>query len=138
MVYGRDSKGNFPLLVKLADKLPFFPDIGNERSMIYVDNLAEFLRRLIDGGQGGVYLPQNAEYVSTSLMVKCIGESKGKEIHLIKLLNPFVKLASRMPGKLGGMINKAFGSLTIDRETGTGDITGYQIYNLTESIRRSI
>lgn len=138
MVYGKGSKGNFPLLVKLAEKMPVFPDITNERSMIYIDNLCEFLRLLIDSGKGGTYLPQNAEYTSTSQMVKAIGEAKGKKIHLMKALNPFVKLASKIPGKIGGMANKAFGSLTIEQAFSESEISGYQIYDLQESIERSI
>ena len=135
MVYGKGSKGNFPLLVKLAEKMPVFPDVKNERSMIYIDNLAEFLRLLIDGGQGGIYLPQNAEYVTTAEMVKAIGEAMGKEIRLLKLLNPFVKLASGIPGKIGGMANKAFGSLTIEKGN---DIPDYQVIDFKESVRRSV
>lgn len=143
MVYGRGSKGNFPLLVKLAEKMPVFPDVANERSMIYIDNLCEFLRLLIESGQGGTYIPQNAEYVSTSQMVKAIAEAKGKKIHLTKALSPFVKLASKMPGRIGAMANKAFGSLTIDRDFGELRMTGqkisqYQIYDLQESIQRSM
>lgn len=142
MVYGKGSKGNFPLLVKIADKLPFFPAIGNERSMIYVGNLAEFLRLLTESGQGGIYLPQNKEYVTTAEMVKAIGAAKGKKIRLIKGLNPVVKLASVVPGKIGGLANKAFGSMTIDRDFDTDKpdnrIAGYQIYHFEESIQESI
>ena len=135
MVYGKGSKGNFPLLVKMAEKTPVFPDIRNERSMIYIDHLAEFLRLLIDCGQGGTYLPQNAEYVTTAEMVRTIGEVMGKKIHLTKMLNPFVKLASKIPGKIGGMTNKAFGSLTVEK---TQEMQEYQLYDFKESIRRSL
>ncbi len=142
MVYGKGSKGNFPLLVKLAEKMPVFPAIDNERSMIFIDNLAEFLRRLLENGTGGIYLPQNKEYVTTAEMVKAIALAKGKKIHLIKILNPFVKLASKMPGKIGGMANKAFGSMTIDKgfgaEPSEHEITGYQIYDFETSIQESI
>lgn len=142
MVYGKGSKGNFPLLVKLAEKMPVFPGISNERSMIYVGNLAEFLRLLVESGQGGVYLPQNAEYVTTAEMVKAIGAAKGKKVHLIKICNPLVKLASKIPGKIGGMANKAFGSMTIDKAFGVKGqelpITGYQIYDFETSIQESI
>lgn len=142
MVYGKGSKGNFPLLVKLAEKMPIFPAIPNERSMIYVGNLAEFLRLLTESGQGGIYLPQNKEYVTTAEMVKAIGAAKGKKIHLIKAMNPLVKLASKVPGKIGGLANKAFGSLTIDKEFDTDKpdkrITGYQIYDFERSIQESI
>lgn len=146
MVYGKGSKGNFPLLVKLAAKMPIFPAVRNERSMIYIENLAEFLRLLIDSGQGGVYLPQNAEYVTTAEMVKAIGRVRNKKIYLSKLLNPFVWLASKMPGKIGGMANKAFGSLSIAKEFGSKEMTGvspkeikgYRICDFEESIYRSI
>ncbi len=142
MVYGKGSKGNFPLLVRLAEKMPIFPNICNERSMIYIGNLAEFLRLLVEGGQGGIYLPQNAEYVTTAEMVKAIGEVRGKKIRFIKALNPFVKLASKMPGKIGGLANKAFGSMTIDKDFGTdipeNRIVGYQIYDFETSIQESV
>ncbi len=138
MIYGKGSKGNFPMLVKLGAKMPFFPDVENQRSMLYVENLGEFVRLLVDSGKGGVFFPQNAEYVTTSEMVKAIADVKGRKMGLWKVLNPFVKLASKMPGKIGGMANKAFGSLTIDRELSVQDFDGYQIYSLEESIRRSL
>ncbi|MBE5883534.1 MAG: NAD-dependent epimerase/dehydratase family protein [Lachnospiraceae bacterium] len=138
MVYGKGSKGNFPLLVRLAERAPFFPSIHNERSMIYVENLAEFLRLLIESGEGGIYLPQNTEYTTTTQMVKAIAAAKGRTLPLWAILNPFVRLASVMPGKIGGLANKAFGSLTIDYDLSDKEITGYCIYSLEESVKRSL
>lgn len=137
MVYGAGSKGNFPLLIRLAQRTPLFPEISNERSMIYIENLAEFLRLLIESGEGGIYLPQNASYVTTAQMVEKIGGALGKKIFLTKLLNPFVRLAALLPGKVGKMANKAFGSLTIEQGM-TGEISGYRIVDLEESIRKSV
>ena len=138
MVYGRGSRGNFPLLVKLADKMPVFPDIENQRSMIYVENLAEYVRLLTEQGRGGLFFPQNDEYVTTAHMVKAIGEVKGRRIRLWKCLNPLVHLAARIPGKTRSLANKAFGSLTIDRGLSNRDIQGYRIYSLKESIEKSV
>lgn len=138
MIYGKGSKGNFPLLVKIAEKLPVFPIINNSRSMLYVENLAEFVRLLTEQGKGGIFFPQNAEYVSTAQMVQLIGEVQGKKIHLWKILNPLVKLANHIPGKISGMVNKAFGSFTIEQELSVRDIQDYQRYSLEESIRRSV
>lgn len=138
MIYGKGSKGNFPMLLKLAEKTPIFPKIANERSMLYVENLAEFIRLLIERGIGGTFFPQNAEYVTTAQMVREIGKVQGRCILLCGILNPFVKLASKIPGKIGGLANKAFGSLTIDKELSVRDIDGYQIYSLEESIERSV
>lgn len=136
MVYGRGSKGNYPLLAKLAGRLPFFPDVKNQRSMIYIENLCEFIRQRIEEGKGGLYFPQNPEYTTTSRMVQEIAAARGKKLRLLKIMNPLVALASHMPGKIGNMANKAFGSLTVDREM-SGDVEGYCLYDLRESIRRT-
>ncbi len=137
MIYGKGSKGNFPLLVKLAARTPVFPALDNQRSMLYVENLAEFLRRLMETGMGGIFFPQNAEYVRTDEMVRLIGRTMGRKIWLWRGLNPLVKLASKAPGKIGGLADKAFGSLTVDKELSNREITGYQVCSLEESIRRS-
>ena len=145
MIYGKGSKGNFPMLVRLAAKTCVFPNIQNERSMLYVENLAEFTRRLIEAGIGGIFFPQNAEYVTTAEMVRLIGEMLGRKVRLWRILNPFVVLSSKTPGKIGRLTNKAFGSLTIDTELSSIDknhsspnITDYQVYSLKESIKRSV
>jgi len=48
MIYGAGSKGNYPELVKLATKLPVFPKVKNSRSMLYIDNLCQFIKLMID------------------------------------------------------------------------------------------
>ena len=136
MVYGSNCKGNFPTLQNLAEKLPIFPTVKNSRSMIYVENLTEFLRLLMNSGKGGFFYPQNAEYVSTWDMVRVIATVNGKKILPCPLLNPFVWLVSLMPGKIGRLANKAFGSLTVAQELSRGQIEEYQKYSLEESIRR--
>ena len=136
MVYGRGSRGNYPLLAKLADKLPFFPDVQNQRSMIYIENLCEFIRQRIEEGRGGLYFPQNPEYTNTSRMVQEIAAARGKKVRLLKIMNPLVALASRMPGKIGAMANKAFGSLVYDRDM-SGNMESYCLYDFQESIRRT-
>lgn len=136
MVYGRGSKGNYPLLAKLAHRLPLFPNVRNQRSMIYIENLCEFLRQCIEEGRGGLYFPQNPAYTSTSQMVREIAAAHGKKMLLLKVLNPLVALASRMPGRVGVLANKAFGSLTYEREM-SGDMEAYCLYSLEESIRRT-
>lgn len=136
MVYGKGSKGNFPLLARIAEKTPIFPSVSNQRSMVYIENLTEFLRLLAESGQGGIFHPQNAEYVTTAEMVCRIAAIRGKRIRLLRILNPFVRIAARIPGKLGGMTNKAFGSLTIDPALSQVSFGQYAKYGLEESIRR--
>lgn len=40
MIYGPNCKGNFMRLAKLGTITPIFPAFHNQRSMIYIDNLA--------------------------------------------------------------------------------------------------
>ena len=136
MIYGKGSKGNYPVLSKLAGKLPVFPDIDNERSMLYIENLCEFLAQIMIRGYGGIFWPQNGEYVKTSDMVRMIGEVTGRGIRVSKLWNPAVKLASLIPGKTRNLANKAFGSLSIDKELSEYDFK-YRLYDLKTSIART-
>lgn len=138
MIYGKGSKGNFPILVKLASKMPFFPDIKNQRSMIYIENLAEYVRILIEKDYGGIFYPQNDEYVTTTEMVRMIAEAKGRKIRVWKLLNPFVVLASSMPGKVGKLANKAFGSLVVQKDIETEIKEKYCLFSVEESIKKSV
>lgn len=138
MIYGKGSKGNFQMLLKIAERAPFFPAVNNQRSMLYIENFAEFLRLLTESGKGGLFLPQNADYASTAEMIKEIGAAKGKRIHLWRWLNPLVWLAGKVPGKIGGMVHKAFGTLTVAQELSRQGIDGYQRFGLRESVERSV
>lgn len=83
-----------------------------------------------------MYFPQNEEYVNTARMVQLIGAAKGRRIRLWSILNPIVWLASKLPGRVGALADKAFGSMTIDRSLSAQQEYHYQKYSLEESIRR--
>lgn len=134
MIYGKGSKGNYPLLSKLAQKLPCFPVVNNKRSMLHVDNLCEFVRLMIDNEESGTFMPQNPEYVSTSHMVALIAKAHGRKMHSIKGLGWLVKLASLIPGKIGRLVNKAFGNLVYQQELSQYSKGNYQIRGLEESV----
>ena len=85
-----------------------------------MENLCEYVRKLIEGGKGGFFFPQDPEYVRTAEMVKKIAAENGKTVHLIKGFNWGIWLLGHMPGKLGGMVNKAFGSLIYEKGIDTG------------------
>lgn len=134
MIYGEGSKGNYPLLAKLAKRLPVFPDVENQRSMLYVGNLCEFLCKLMLSGEGGVYFPQNGEYTRTSEMVGMIAGAAGKRIWVTRLLRPAVVLGSRVPGKVSGLVNKAFGNAVYSQELSEYEGLEYQIFDIKSSV----
>ena len=134
MIYGAGSKGNYPLLAKLAKNLLFFPEIENKRSMLYVGNLCKFVALIIQNEESGVFFPQNREYVQTSEMVKLIAEVHGKKIILVKAFHPFLRLLTVLGGKPAGLVNKAFGTMVYDQEMSEYR-EDYRVYGLEESIR---
>lgn len=138
MIYGRGSKGNYPVLAKLAKKLPVFPEADNERSMLYIENLCEFLCQVMLVEQikqnATVLIPQNAEWTNTSAMVKEIAKVSGKNIAIMKALKPAVTMAGKLPGKIGGMTNKAFGNNCYKHNISKYENVEYQKVNLQDSI----
>lgn len=136
MIYGRGSKGNYLTLAKMARKLPVFPDVLNERSVLYIENLCEFLCQVMIRGEGGIFWPHNAEYIRTSDMVRMIGEASGHKIRVSKAWNWTVAIAVHIPGKIGGMANKAFGNLSYDQSMSRYGFE-YQIADLRTSIERT-
>lgn len=136
MIYGKNSKGNYPALAKIAKKLPVFPDVQNERSMLYIENLCEFLCQVMIRSEGGIFWPQNAEFTRTSEMVKIIGDVSGHRVRVSKAWNWVVGIASHVPGKLSGLANKAFGNMSYDQNMSQYDFN-YQIVDFKESIKRT-
>ncbi|WP_373269949.1 sugar transferase [Mediterraneibacter gnavus] len=137
MIYGKGSKGNYPILVKLATKLPVFPVVKNRRSMLHIDNLCEFIKLMIDNEEGGIFFPQNDEYTNTSCMVKMIANAKGHKIIMLPGTNWIIKLMIRVPGKIGTLANKAFGNQVYDMILSYYDKGDYRVRSLSESIRIS-
>jgi UDP-glucose 4-epimerase len=111
MIYGPGCRGNYPRLSVLIRSLPLFPRVNNERSMLYVDTLCAFMEKLLESGEGGLYFPQNREYVSTSELAGQIALAHGR-----RLWQP--RGAGRLLGALarrGGAMGKVFGTLTCDQ-----------------------
>ena len=136
MIYGKGSKGNYPTLAKMAKKLPVFFFFYNKRFMLYIDNLTEFLCQLILRGEAGIYFPQNAEYTRTADMVKEIAAVSGHRICVTKAFNWAVTLASHLPGKIGGLTNKAFGNMTYAQKMSVYDFD-YRVADLRTSIQQT-
>lgn len=114
MVYGKGCKGNYNTLAKFVKKIGVFPNFKNERSMIYVDNLCCFVKKVIDGEiPSGVWMPQNKEYVNTAEMARLIAAANGKKVFMPRIFNPFIKLGKKMNIEI---VVKCFGSYCYSKE----------------------
>ena len=129
MIYGPGCPGNYARLSKLIQQAPVFPKVANERSMIYIDHLCEFLRQLVERTLGGVFFPQNKEYVCTSELAACIANNYGKRLFFLR---PLGILAAGLPVNT---FRKVFGSLVYEKSM-SGDFSYCQV-DFEESVRRS-
>ncbi len=132
MIYGEGSKGNYPLLSEIARKTPIFPYVKNGRSMLYIENLCEFVRLMIENGEAGTFWPQNAEYSNTSELVQLIAEVHGKRVRLFGGFGWALKLLSHITP----LVNKAFGSLKYDMEISIYS-EPYDLVGLRDSIAKT-
>ena len=131
MIYGPNAKGNFPRLAKLACKTPIFPAWHNKRSMLYIDNLAEFVLQAMECELEGTFYPQNRELADTVEIIRFFAKEAGHKVWITKLLNPFVWLGSFVLQP----INKMFATYYYDPEMSRMDFD-YQLVSFEESLKR--
>ena len=132
MIYGKGSKGNYPLLAKIAAKTPVFPYVKNERSMLYIENLCEFVRLMIENEEHGTFWPQNSEYSNTSELVKMIADAHCKKLRFVKGFGGLLNLM----GHFTGAINKAFGNFSYEMDLSKYS-TEYAKVSVADSIKKT-
>ena len=129
MIYGPNAKGNFSRLAKLACKTPVFPEWHNKRSMLYIDNLAEFVKQAIERELEGTFYPQNRELADTVEIVRYFAKEAGHKIWITKLLNPFVWMGSLVLQP----INKMFATYYYNPKMSKMEFD-YQLVSFEESL----
>ncbi|MCE5344612.1 MAG: NAD-dependent epimerase/dehydratase family protein [Eubacteriales bacterium] len=111
MIYGKGCRGNYPRLAAMVDRLPAFPRVTNERSMLYVETLCAFMDGLLESGAGGLYFPQNRAYVTTAELARQIALAHGRRLWLLHSVGWLIGKLSYWSGSWG----KVFGTLTYDQ-----------------------
>jgi len=132
MIYGPGCRGNYPRLSALVQKLSVFPRVTNERSMLYIDMLCAFVEALLQSGAGGLYFPQNPEYVRTDALAAAIARAHGRRLWQPRGLGWLLHLlAPRVP-----TIGKVFGTLTYAQDMSKA-FAGGEIIPFAETVRRT-
>lgn len=131
MIYGPNAKGNFSRLAKLACKTPVFPEWHNKRSMLYIDNLAEFVKQAIERELEGTFYPQNRELADTVEIVRYFAKEAGHKIWITKLPNPFVWMGSLVLQP----INKMFATYYYNPKMSKMEFD-YQLVSFEESLKQ--
>ncbi|EPQ8264412.1 NAD-dependent epimerase/dehydratase family protein [Vibrio alginolyticus] len=117
LVYGPNAPGNFGMLTKLVNSIPFLPFglANNRRDFISVGNLVDLLIVCAKhkNAPGNIFLASENNTVSTRDFVNAIAAGQGKKVFQIPIPVSFMRLAGRMIGK-SAMIEQLFGNLEVD------------------------
>lgn len=117
LVYGPNVKANFLRLIQIVDRgipLPL-ASIKNQRSLIYVENLADAIVRCIRHADTSfkTYLVSDGVDISTPDLIRMIASSLGKSARLFRAPPKILNGISRLIGKDTEM-QRLIGSLYID------------------------
>ncbi|MGJ7457436.1 NAD-dependent epimerase/dehydratase family protein [Halomonas sp. RA08-2] len=117
LVYGPGAPGNFGLLTRVVEKRLPLPlgDTGNRRSLVSIWNLVDLLTLCLDhpAAAGETFVVCDAEEVSTSELLRKIGQAAGKPARLFWLPRGLMKAGATLIGKRG-IYDRLFDSLTVD------------------------
>lgn len=135
-VYGKGCKGGYITgFTKIALMLPILPRAYEEvrQSFIYIDNLSECVRIIIENHLAGVFCPQDDEIPNANRLFTVICQSLGKKYRDSRLLGFLLRLLSFVP-----LVKKAYGGIEYDRSV--SDIPGYDyvVVPFEEGMKRTV
>lgn len=119
LVYGPSVKANFATMMWLLQRgvtLPFGV-IHNQRSLVALDNLADFIVTCLThpAAANQTFLVSDDDDVSTTQLLRSIGEVLGRLARLVPVLVSWLKLAAAGVGR-PDVAQRLCGSLQVDIE----------------------
>lgn len=135
-VYGKGCRGGYITgFTSMARRLPVIPRVYEEvkQSFIYIDNLSELVRLVIEKNKAGVLCPQDDKAVSANELLQAIANGVGRKYRSSWLLGLCVRLLHFIP-----FVNKAYGG--VEYSKALSDIEGldYVIVPFEEGMRRTV
>lgn len=135
-VYGKDCKGGYITgFATIAKVLPVIPLAYQSacQSFIYIDNLAECVRYIIEERLSGVFCPQDDETPCANRLFEVICNALGKTYKASKFLGLCMRLFSFIP-----LVNKAYGGISYARELSNSHGFEYVIVPFEEGMKRTL
>lgn len=139
LIYGAGVKGNFASMTRLVEKgipLPLGA-INNKRSLVGIDNLVDLIIRCIDhpAAANQVFLAGDGEDLSTTELLRGVGEAMGKPARLIPVPAGLLQLGATLLGKKA-MAQRLLGSLQVDISKTCELLDWKPPYTVQEGLRR--
>lgn len=135
-VYGKGCKGGyisgFKSVVSKLPAIPYaFPDV--RQSMLYIDNLCEFIRLALEHDSCGVFMPQDKKAVSAVELMRNISIGMSSRKRESRILGTGVYLLQFLP-----IVNKAYGGVAYDEAMSSYFDNSYVVVSFEEGIRRTV
>ena len=117
LVYGPNAPGNFGSLMRWLQRRVPLPlgAIHNQRSLVALDNLVDLIVTCLThpAAANQTFLVSDGEDVSTTELLRRMGQALGRPARLVPLPASILKLAAAMMGK-PGVAQRLCGSLQVD------------------------
>ena len=135
-VYGKGCRGGYVKgFERVVRKLPMIPRAFTnvKQSVIYIDNLSEFIRLAIEQKRTGIFMPQDNCAVSAVDICTAIAKGVGKKPRTSVLLGFAVRLFSFIP-----VIQKAYGGVEYDMKLSQVEGMNYVVVPFEEAMVRTV
>lgn len=137
LVYGHGVKANFAALLRLARSgLPLpLGGIDNQRSLLYVGNLADAILTVLNrpARTGGLFHLSDGEAVATPALVRSIARAAGRPARLLPVPAGILQPLARLAGK-AGVWQRLAGSLAVDNSRFCRDFDWQPPYSLQDGL----
>lgn len=135
-VFGKGCRGGYITgFASIAQKIPVIPRAYEnvKQSFIYIDNLSELVRLLVERNLHGVYCPQDDKAVSANELLEVISKGLGIKCRSSRLLGYLLRAVSVIP-----LVNKAYGGVEYARELSSINGVDYVVVPFEEGMRRTV
>jgi UDP-glucose 4-epimerase len=137
MVYGPGNRGNINRMIDFMVNYRFAPflNINNERNILYIKNLTQYLEQVIFKKAHGTFLASDPEAVSTTKIARAIAMNMNQKIYMFsipKLVRKILKIVWRSG------YHKIFGNLKLDGSKSFKILNYTPEYSLEEGMEEMI
>lgn len=141
LVYGENVKGNFQSLMKWTYKgvpLPIGGIKHNLRSLVYVDNLVDFIVTCIEhkNAKNEIFLISDDDDISTAGLLEEISQGLGVKNKAVNIPAKFINTAASAIGK-SDVAQRLSGSLQVDISKAKTLLGWRPKYSTSESIQKA-
>jgi len=141
LVYGPGVKGNFASMMRwIAKGIPLpLGAIHNQRSLIALDNLVDFIITCIDhpAAANQTFLVADGEDLSTTDLLRRVGQAMNRPARLIPVPMSVLKLGARLRGKQA-MAQRLCGNLQVDISKAREMLGWTPPVSVDEGLRRAV